>query len=125
MLVHRKPPPRPRHPCRSGLTTSWGAAPNHSQRVTRAGPSPVAQRAKEHQAADHNGSRTYAGDPEAVATNTAASHGVVWHPTGDIARVDDEGRRWLRGRRGQALSHGTQTLYPLPLEAALGERTQR
>jgi len=40
--------------------------------------------------------------------------GEVWHRTGDLGRMDDEGRLWLLGRR-EAFANG---LFPFAVEAA-------
>ncbi len=67
-------------------------------------------------------SREYVGDPVANATNKVrTTDGAVWHRTGDIARIDSDGRIRLLGRRGQLVTHRGRELYPLPLEETLGE----
>jgi acyl-CoA synthetase (AMP-forming)/AMP-acid ligase II len=42
----------------------------------------------------------------------------IWHRTGDAGRLDADGRLWLLGRCGAALSGAGGVLYPLMVEAA-------
>ena len=65
-------------------------------------------------------SRDYAGDPDAVALNKVREpDGGVWHRTGDIGRLDDQGRLWLLGRRGETVTHRGRVLHPLAVEAGV------
>jgi acyl-CoA synthetase (AMP-forming)/AMP-acid ligase II len=67
-------------------------------------------------------SRTYVGDPEAVARNKVReSDGQVWHRTGDVARRDADGRLWLLGRTGELVLHGDRELHPLAVESDLAD----
>jgi olefin beta-lactone synthetase len=67
-------------------------------------------------------SRTYVGDPIAEAAyKVREPGGAVWHRTGDIARLDSQGRLWLMGRRNDAVRRSGRTIHPLPLEVAVGE----
>lgn len=40
-----------------------------------------------------------------------------WHRMGDLGWLDDQGRLWLCGRKGQRVITKTETLYTLPCEA--------
>ena len=42
-----------------------------------------------------------------------------WHRTGDLARLDDEGRVWLLGRVGSTVVHSGRELAPYAVEAAV------
>ena len=65
-------------------------------------------------------SRHYAGDREATArAKLQLKDGAIWHRTGDIGRVDAEGRLRLLGRAGDAVDYRGTTVYPLPLEARM------
>jgi acyl-CoA synthetase (AMP-forming)/AMP-acid ligase II len=46
--------------------------------------------------------------------------GAFWHRTGDVGRVDDQGRLWLLGRTADMLHIGEQELHPFPIEDRLG-----
>ena len=52
--------------------------------------------------------------PVAMISSRAFSGGKLWHRTGDAARLDDQGRLWLLGRR-EAASGG---LFPFAVETA-------
>lgn len=45
----------------------------------------------------------------------------VWHRTGDVARMDSEGRLWILGRIADAFEHNGARHYPLPLEEELSK----
>lgn len=53
-------------------------------------------------------------DPADNASTKVMRDGVLWHRTGDAARVDERGRLWLLGRREAA--HGA--LFPFAVETA-------
>src|SRR5690606_16619894 len=53
-------------------------------------------------------------DPADDRTTKAIRDGVLWHRTGDAARIDETGRLWLLGRR-EAASNG---LFPFAIETA-------
>ena len=53
-------------------------------------------------------------DPADDASTKSSRDGVLWHRTGDAARLDDRGRLWLLGRREAA--HGG--LFPFAIETA-------
>jgi acyl-CoA synthetase (AMP-forming)/AMP-acid ligase II len=45
--------------------------------------------------------------------------GRVWHRTGDLGRLDPQGRIWLLGRASARIQDGRGTLYPFAVEAAV------
>jgi olefin beta-lactone synthetase len=53
-------------------------------------------------------------DPADDGSTKSVRDGVLWHRTGDAARIDERGRLWLLGRR-QAASGG---LFPFAVETA-------
>lgn len=53
-------------------------------------------------------------DPADDKTTKAMRDGVLWHRTGDAARIDETGRLWLLGRR-EAACNG---LFPFAIETA-------
>ncbi len=66
--------------------------------------------------------RRYIDDPVATAANKIyEADGTVWHRTGDLGRVDDEGRLWLTGRVNDAILSRGRTLQPFPIEERLNE----
>ncbi len=62
-------------------------------------------------AGDHV-NRSYLNNPEADAKYKVVRDGQVWHRTGDVARLDEQGRVWLLGRVGEAISER----WPLVVE---------
>lgn len=44
--------------------------------------------------------------------------GIVWHRTGDLGRLDREGRLWLMGRASAVIRDDRGTLYPFAVECA-------
>ncbi len=44
--------------------------------------------------------------------------GTVWHRTGDLGRLDNQGRLWLLGRASAAIKDERGTLYPFAVECA-------
>ncbi|MEM0970186.1 MAG: AMP-binding protein, partial [Verrucomicrobiota bacterium] len=51
----------------------------------------------------------------------------VWHRTGDLGRLDDEGRLWLLGRASAVMPggpNGGEEVYPFAVEAALSFRSE-
>ncbi len=57
--------------------------------------------------------RSYFRNPEADATYKVEHDGATWHRTGDVARLDEQGRIWLLGRVGEAIAGR----WPLCVEA--------
>jgi acyl-CoA synthetase (AMP-forming)/AMP-acid ligase II len=53
-------------------------------------------------------------DPADDGSTKSVRDGVLWHRTGDAARIDEHGRLWLLGRR-EAASGG---LFPFAVETA-------
>jgi len=43
---------------------------------------------------------------------------VAWHRTGDLGRIDSQGRLWLLGRANAAITDSRGTLYPFAVECA-------
>lgn len=53
-------------------------------------------------------------DPADDVSTKSARDGVLWHRTGDAARIDEHGRLWLLGRREAASAE----LFPFAVETA-------
>jgi olefin beta-lactone synthetase len=62
--------------------------------------------------------RRYLDDERANALAKIADVGDVWHRTGDVGRLDAEGRLWFLGRKAQRLETERGVLYPVPTENA-------
>ena len=70
-------------------------------------------------AGDHV-NRGYVDNPEADRENKLFGvNDRVWHRTGDVGHLDDEGRLWLTGRTSDVLHVDGRVVHPLPVEAAL------
>jgi len=54
---------------------------------------------------------------EVAVRGAHVSNGSDWHRTGDIGRFDAEGRLWLLGRVGTAVSYHGVTVHPYVVEA--------
>jgi acyl-CoA synthetase (AMP-forming)/AMP-acid ligase II len=54
----------------------------------------------------------------ALVQRTADADGRCWHPMGDVAYQDSQGRLWLLGRAHTVIVRAGRTLYPVPVEAA-------
>ena len=64
--------------------------------------------------------RRYVDNPEATEANkVTCPDGTMWHRTGDVGRLDDQGRLWLVGRIKDRVESGDRVLYPYPFEEAL------
>ncbi len=64
--------------------------------------------------------RGYVDDPAANRrTKLVCPDGQFWHRTGDVARLDPEGRLWLLGRLADVVRRDGRILHPLPIEAAV------
>lgn len=67
--------------------------------------------------------KAYYQDPLATAeTKVTDERGVVWHRTGDIARIDELGRLWLLGRKSAVIERNGRRLYPFAAELAARAR---
>jgi cis-3-alkyl-4-acyloxetan-2-one decarboxylase / olefin beta-lactone synthetase len=53
------------------------------------------------------------------ATKVVGPDGRVWHRTGDICLLDDEGRLWMVGRVHNAILRGGEVLFPVRPEVAM------
>lgn len=64
--------------------------------------------------------REYIDDEDANReSKLRAPDGGVWHRTGDVARLDEQGRVWLLGRMADAIPRDGQVYHPFPVEAAV------
>ncbi len=52
---------------------------------------------------------------------TDGPDGPFWHRTGDLGRVDEQGRLWLCGRKAHRVETGSQTLFTVCCEAIFNE----
>ena len=57
-------------------------------------------------------------NPEQNAVTKIADK-QVWHRTGDLGYLDEEGRLWLLGRAGQELQIKGKVVYPFSIEGAI------
>jgi len=65
--------------------------------------------------------RAYFSNPNADATNKHHdTDGLIWHRMGDLGYTDQAGRLWLTGRLNTVIERDGQSLYPVPVEAAVG-----
>ncbi len=46
-------------------------------------------------------------------------HGIVWHRTGDLARIDKDGYVWIVGRKHNVIKRGTEYFFPVRPEIIL------
>ena len=64
-------------------------------------------------------SRRYLAPVEANARTKALDGGTLWHRTGDVGRLDEQGRLWFWGRTDDIIMTGRGPLYPVPCETIL------
>ena len=57
-------------------------------------------------------------DPTRDLETKVCEGDVIWHRTGDAARLDDAGRLWLLGRLKDRVAQGDGWLYPFAVETA-------
>ena len=60
--------------------------------------------------------RGYVGDPDAERRSKIRDGEVIWHRTGDAARLDEEERLWLLGRVRERVIRDGVLWWPLPAE---------
>ncbi|MGW0825314.1 AMP-binding protein [Streptomyces sp. NPDC002845] len=63
-------------------------------------------------------SPAYHARPDATATAKTVTDGTLWHRTGDLGRLDDEGRLWYLGRKAHLVTGEGFTLTTEDVEAA-------
>jgi len=63
--------------------------------------------------------RDYFRNDEALSRAKAQDGDTVWHRTGDVGRLDEQGRLWLVGRVHNAILRGDATLFPVTPEEVL------
>ncbi|SDD97152.1 fatty acid CoA ligase family protein [Rhodococcus tukisamuensis] len=63
-----------------------------------------------------NVSTRYHWPAAANLTGKIADGDRTWHRTGDLGRIDDEGRIWFCGRKSQRVETGAVTLHPVQVE---------
>ncbi len=64
--------------------------------------------------------KSYYNNPDAVAkTKIIETNGRVWHRTGDLARIDEQGNVWLVGRVHNAICRDGKLLFPVKVEILL------
>ncbi len=65
--------------------------------------------------------RGYFANPQADAAHKRLEvDGRLWHAMGDLGYKDGRGRLWLAGRVHTIIVRAGQTIYPVPVEAAVG-----
>lgn len=62
-------------------------------------------------------SPAYHARPDATGTAKTAADGRLWHRTGDLGRLDDEGRLWYLGRKAHLVTGEGFTLTTEDIEA--------
>jgi len=64
--------------------------------------------------------RAYYNNPEAFKKSKILDHDdIVWHRTGDLARVDDNGYVWIVGRIHNVIERDGKYFFPVQAEVAL------
>ncbi|MFI7406011.1 AMP-binding protein [Streptomyces sp. NPDC049541] len=63
-------------------------------------------------------SPAYHARPDATVTAKTVADGTLWHRTGDLGRLDDEGRLWYLGRKAHLVTGEGFTLTTEDVEAA-------
>jgi acyl-CoA synthetase (AMP-forming)/AMP-acid ligase II len=65
--------------------------------------------------------RGYFSNPQADSVNKSLdADGCLWHRMGDLGYRDEHGRLWLAGRVHTTIARDGQSIYPVPVEAAVG-----
>ena len=73
-------------------------------------------------AGDHVNTGYYQNPEATLETKLADEDGVIWHRTGDIARIDAMGRLWLLGRKSAVIERHGRRLFPFAVELAARAR---
>jgi len=60
--------------------------------------------------------REYYNDIEATRGSKIEIDGKLWHKTGDVGTIDDEGHVWFWGRKDHVVYLGDAKMYPIPCE---------
>lgn len=64
--------------------------------------------------------QNYYNNKEAFKKSKIKDHkGIVWHRTGDIGRVDEQGDLWFMGRIHNAISRGGEYFFPVRAEVIM------
>ena len=48
----------------------------------------------------------------------------IWHRSGDLGRIDQEGRLWFYGRKSQRVDSGGKTYFTIPVEAVFNQHPE-
>ncbi len=65
---------------------------------------------------EHVCERYYNNEAATIATKIRDHQGKVWHRTGDLGRMDDQGDLWLVGRVHNAINRGGKYVFPVRAE---------
>ena len=49
----------------------------------------------------------------------AGTDGLVWHRSGDVGNIDQDGRLWIEGRTAHVITTAAGPVTPVPVEVAL------
>jgi olefin beta-lactone synthetase len=63
--------------------------------------------------------KSYINNTEAEKQNKIHAQGLVWHRTGDVGLVDENGRLYLKGRVSETIQLNGRVYYPLLVSIAL------